>query len=58
MDSYIAKIKNDAESLIKTIFPAKALELDSAVNVKKNYDFVIIFSNNYLLRRMNFQHQK
>lgn len=32
MDSYIAKIKNDAESLIKTIFPAKALELDSAIN--------------------------
>jgi hypothetical protein len=46
MDSYIAKIKNDAESLIKTIFPAKALELDSAVNVKKKVlIFEIIFSN-------------
>ena len=33
MDSYIAKIKNDAESLIKTIFPAKALELDTAISV-------------------------
>jgi hypothetical protein len=33
MDSYIDRIKNDAESLVKTIFPAKALELDKIVNV-------------------------
>ena len=35
MESYIERIKNNAESLIKSIFPAKALELDEIVNVNK-----------------------
>ena len=46
MESYIAKIKNDAESLIKTIFPAKALELDTAVNVIKTLSTFHLFTFN------------
>lgn len=33
MEQYIERIKKDAEHLVKEVFPTKALELDSVLNV-------------------------
>lgn len=41
MESYIEKIKKNAETLIKDAFPAKALELDGIINVF----FLLTFQN-------------
>jgi len=35
MESYINRIKTDAEKLIKEVFPQKALELDGIINTEK-----------------------
>jgi hypothetical protein len=33
MESYVERIKSNAENLAKEIFPQKALELDKLINV-------------------------
>ncbi len=33
MESYVERIKASAENLAKDVFPAKALELDTIINV-------------------------
>lgn len=33
MEAYVERIKSNAENLIKDVFPKKALELDSIINV-------------------------
>ena len=38
METYVERIKHNAEHLAKDIFPQKALELDEIINVKFSFN--------------------
>ena len=39
METYVERIKTNAEHLAKDVFPQKALELDEIINVTRNNIF-------------------